>query len=90
MKHENVKMKTTPQKRWKTERLLQRAWNCERGPEQDNGYEHLTNTEAALLLCRLANVHHPAVKLPKEGTLHALLRDNPREDFLRRLAASNN
>ena len=70
--------------------LLQRAWDCERGPDERNGYEHLTNTEAALLLCRLANVHHPAVRLPKEVTFHALLRANPREDFLRRLTASNN
>jgi hypothetical protein len=46
--------------------------------------------EVFKLLMNLTAVGHPAVRIPKEKTLAALLRANPREEFLRRLAASLN
>ena len=50
----------------------------------------LSGGEAVKLLIDLTAIGHPAVRIPKEKTLPALLRANPREAFLRRLAASNN
>jgi len=42
------------------------------------------------LLCNMAMIYHPAVRIPKRKTLVALINANPRADFLRRLAAFNN
>lgn len=88
--------KLTPRQRQRWERELNQLWpRGEPGPR--HGYEHLTYAEASWLLAQLANIQHPAVRPPrwlpgnpKQDPFEALLRGNPREDFLRRLAASHN
>jgi hypothetical protein len=42
------------------------------------------------LLVDMTAINHPAVRIPKRKTLPALLLANPPNDFLRRLAVSNN
>jgi hypothetical protein len=41
-------------------------------------------------LIDLASVNHPAVRIPSTKTLDALLRQNPPNEFLRRLKAFRN
>jgi len=79
----NETMKGKPMTKWKRVTKYDpalskalKAWN--------------SRNEEFHLLMKLAVIGHPTVRIPKEKTLLALLRANPREDFLRRLTASNN
>jgi hypothetical protein len=53
-------------------------------------YRHFNGEQAVKALIDATAIAHPAVIIPKEKSLPALIHANPRADFLRRLAAANN
>jgi len=88
----NNRMNLKPPKRRKRKRDWKQYREARRLMEEQHldSYQHLTNEHAARVLVGAIAIHHPAVIMPKEWTFSGFLRANPREDFLRRLAAANN
>jgi hypothetical protein len=70
--------------KWRRELLRQ----IERG--HLDPYRHFNGKQAFKALIDAMAIAHPAVIMPKEKSLPALIHANPRADFLRRLAAANN
>jgi hypothetical protein len=80
-KETTVKAKNTTMTRWKPVTKYSKAVSNALKTYDRKSFE---------LLCDMITINHPVVRIPKHKTLAALIRLNPREDFLRRLAASNN